>query len=173
MKQILLLKTIKSQINQLLVKNKKPGSFKVFDWLFKISGFNFSFSSIGFKLGLTSFCLFYPANVFSQENFIDCSSYSVPDFGPILKKSINLARQSAERANGGLSKYRAESWTQSGKPPLGTCLFNLSERSLSLSILGGKPGWQQFGEKPTTKSLIRIYPYEAEARIVFDSNTSF
>lgn len=141
-------------------------------WLYKTSSFKYVSLSLGLKLILASFCLFYSGNVLSQENFVDCGSYSASDFGQILKKSINLARQSAERANGGLSKYRAESWTQSGKPPLGTCFFNLSERSLSLKILGGKPGWQQFGDQPTTKSLIRIYPYEPEVRIVFESNTS-
>jgi len=168
MKQKTYLKTTKIEFKQ-FSSNYKNFNFY---WLFKTSCFKYVSLSLGLNLTFTSFCLFYPVNVLSQENFVDCGSYSASDFRPILKKSINLARQSAERANGGLSKYRAESWTQSGKPPLGTCFFNLSERSLSLKILGGKPGWQQFGEQPTTKSLIRIYPYEPEVRIVFESNTS-
>jgi hypothetical protein len=126
----------------------------------------------GFTLSLGIFSIVQPSNVFAQDDWIDCTLYKADDFRPILRKSINLARQAAERANGGLSKYRAEGWTQSGEAPPGTCFVKPSERSLSLRIVGGSPGWQQFGERPTIKSVIRIYPYQAEAKIVFESNSS-
>ncbi len=65
----------------------------------------------------------------------DLGQYGVDN--PVLQRAMNLARQAAERANGGLTQYRAEP-AMSGIATQSPFVAN-SDGSFTFTFLGGKP----------------------------------
>ncbi|MGF1602237.1 MAG: hypothetical protein ACFCU8_09495 [Thermosynechococcaceae cyanobacterium] len=81
------------------------------------------------------------------------SSPAKPAESPYFRsRAKNLARQAAERANGGLSQYRAEP-TMSG-PALTAPFVENSNGSLTFTFKGGTPGSGAL----TTETVATVYP---------------
>lgn len=78
--------------------------------------------------------VFYPGPAFGQTP--DVGQFGVDN--PVLQRAMNLARQAAERANGGLTQYRAEP-AMSGIATQSPFVIN-SDGSFTFTFLGGKPG---------------------------------
>lgn len=70
-----------------------------------------------------------------------------------LNRAKNLARVAAEQANGGLSRYVAESKMYGGGS--GTD-YTYSNGFFTFQFVGGAPGWQPQGLPPTVESVISI-----------------
>jgi hypothetical protein len=79
-----------------------------------------------------------------------------------LNRAKNLARMTAERANGGLSVYQAES-AMHGPSEESPYVIN-ADGSYTFSFKGGRPGFTE----PSIASVITVNP--ADWSIVIDSN---
>lgn len=77
--------------------------------------------------------VFSPGLAFAQNPNI--GQFGVDN--PVLQRAMNLARQAAERANGGLTQYRAEP-AMSGIATQSPFVIN-TDGSFTFTFLGGKP----------------------------------
>jgi hypothetical protein len=77
---------------------------------------------------------------------------------PARVRALNLARNWAVNANGGLSVYRPAAcmfMTASGGGP---CLLRANGAGFLFRFRGGPPGWQQQGDPATLQTEIQISP---------------
>uniref|UniRef100_B8HYP8 Uncharacterized protein n=1 Tax=Cyanothece sp. (strain PCC 7425 / ATCC 29141) TaxID=395961 RepID=B8HYP8_CYAP4 len=67
-----------------------------------------------------------------------------------ITRAMNLARQAAEKANGGLNNYRAEPsmYGPSEKSPF---VYNPKTNTLTFTFLGGRPA-----QPPTIQSIVTV-----------------
>jgi hypothetical protein len=79
----------------------------------------------------------------------------------LLNRGINLARQAAEKANGGLSQYRAQSSMYG--PSANAPFVENSDGTLTYTFVGGKPG-----ESPTIESVITVNPRTGETNVDYN-----
>lgn len=73
-------------------------------------------------------------------------------------RALNLARNTAIKINGGLSKYVPEKCMFNSELPVGTCLIQRDGSGFYYRFVGGEPGWQVLGKPPSTETLIQIAP---------------
>ncbi len=76
------------------------------------------------------------------------SNYGIDN--PILQRAMNLARQAAERANGGLTKYRAQ--TSMYGPATKSPFVDNGNGTWTFTFLGGTPGFTT----PSLESVVTI-----------------
>ncbi|TCD58356.1 hypothetical protein CWE16_00720 [Synechococcus sp. BS55D] len=83
---------------------------------------------------------------------------SVPDSSPndplAARRSINLARDTAIRLNGGLSAYRPASCMFAGAA--GNPCLSRENGDFIFNIPGGPPGWEQSGDAPSIQTILKI-----------------
>jgi hypothetical protein len=83
---------------------------------------------------------------------------SVPESSPndplAARRSINLARDTAIRLNGGLSVYRPASCMFAGAA--GNPCLSRENDDFVFNIPGGPPGWEQSGEAPSIQTILKI-----------------
>ncbi|ATS18970.1 hypothetical protein L5470_09715 [Synechococcus sp. PCC 6717] len=82
---------------------------------------------------------------------------------PVLQRARNWARQAAERANGGLSRYRAEE-SMFGPASQSPFVEN-GDGSFTFRFLGGPPA-----APPTIESIVTVNPDSANPMIRIDYN---
>ncbi|WP_448513922.1 hypothetical protein [Parathermosynechococcus lividus] len=82
---------------------------------------------------------------------------------PVLQRARNWARQAAERANGGLSRYRAEE-SMFGPASQSPFVEN-GDGSFTFRFLGGPPA-----APPTIESVVTVNPDSANPMIRIDYN---
>lgn len=86
-----------------------------------------------------------PVQVMSQEDLILTQKTDSPEIivNPIdLNRAKNYARQAAERANGGLSNYRAEPAMHG--PAFDSPYYNNANGTITFSFYGSQPGSSKF-----------------------------
>jgi hypothetical protein len=88
------------------------------------------------------------------------SNYGIDN--PILQRAMNLARQTAEKANGGLNQYRAESAMYG--PASQSPFVDNGNNTWTFTFLGGVPGFTT----PTLESVITVA--KDASRITIDYN---
>ncbi len=93
-----------------------------------------------------------------QENF---NPFGVDN--PVLQRARNWARQAAERANGGLSRYRAEA-SMFGPASQSPYVDN-GDGTFTFRFLGGPPA-----EPPTIESIVTVNPDPSNPIIRIDYN---
>ena len=76
--------------------------------------------------------------------------------GDDLQRATNLARMTAERLNGGLSRYFAADCMHSRKG--GSCLINSNDQGFTFRFLGGPPGWETNRQAATVETQILVDP---------------
>lgn len=81
-----------------------------------------------------------------------------------LNQAMNLARQAAEEANGGLENYRAEA-SMYGSPDQSPCIDN-GNNTLTFTFLGSSPG----SAIPTVESVVTVA--KNGSRVTIDYNGS-
>ncbi len=92
----------------------------------------------------------------AQTNFSDCASKAIASGDAAmaninaLGRARNLARQTAETANGGLSNYRTDA-SMHGRLSDAMCLDN-GNGSWTFTIKGGAPGFTT----PTTETVVTV-----------------
>ena len=69
-----------------------------------------------------------------------------------LNRAKNLARQAAEKANGGVTQYTAEAAMHG--PPLQAPFVENSDGTSTFTFVGGSPGYQT----PTIESVVTVDP---------------
>lgn len=67
-----------------------------------------------------------------------------------LGRAVNLARQAAEAANGGLSKYQADA-SMHGPASIAPCVDN-GDGTWTFTVKGGKPGFTT----PTQETIVNV-----------------
>lgn len=74
------------------------------------------------------------------------------------QRAMNLARNTAVTLNGGLTQYipAACMFTSGGSG--GSCMVGNDSKGFLFRFNGGKPGWQEAGQPPTTTTEILISP---------------
>ena len=71
-----------------------------------------------------------------------------------LRRAANTARMAAEKQNGGLSIYHAESCMhQSGG---GRCFIRGTSDGFLFRFLGGSPGWERLNISPTVETIVEV-----------------
>lgn len=73
-------------------------------------------------------------------------------------RAINLARNTAITLNGGISKYVPDKCMFDSSTPLGLCWIQKDQNGFLFQFVGGPPGWQVTGMRPTTQTSILISP---------------
>jgi len=73
------------------------------------------------------------------------------------KRALNLARDTAIRMNGGLSKYRPGRCMYKGVSN-NPCLAQRDGSGFIFHFPGGTPGWQESGTLPTKVTVLRVSP---------------
>ena len=73
-------------------------------------------------------------------------------------RAINLARNTAIKLNGGLSRYQPAACMFNTSENGGSCLVKLNQRGYLYSFRGGAPGWQQLGRPATTETELLVSP---------------
>jgi hypothetical protein len=73
-------------------------------------------------------------------------------------RAVNLARNWAVENNGGLSVYRPAACMFNESDGGGSCLIQTNNPGYTFRFLGGAPGWQQEGLRPTTETDITVSP---------------
>lgn len=76
--------------------------------------------------------------------------------GGDLQRATNLARMTAEKLNGGLSRYFAADCMHSRSG--GRCLIKSSDQGFTFRFLGGPPGWQVNQQAATVETQILVAP---------------
>jgi hypothetical protein len=83
------------------------------------------------------------------EHFLDGSKPSTPNYEGAQSRAMNLARQAAERANGGLNNYRAESSMYG--PATRAPFKDNGNGTLTFTFLGGLPA-----AAPSIESVVTV-----------------
>lgn len=87
-------------------------------------------------------------------------SLAAPDAGAqdynAKMRALNLARNTAIKINGGLSKYVPDKCMFNSELPVGICLVRRDASGFYYRFVGGEPGWQVLGKVPNTETLIQI-----------------
>lgn len=78
-----------------------------------------------------------------------------------VQRAKNLARQAAEKANGGLSRYRAEA-SMHGPASQAPCVDNGD--SWTFTFLGGAPGWRT----ATIESVVTVFKATSLVRVDYN-----
>lgn len=73
-------------------------------------------------------------------------------------RAVNLARNWAVNNNGGLSVYVPASCMFNTGEGGGSCLIQANNPGYTFRFLGGVPGWQQEGLRPTTETEVTVSP---------------
>jgi hypothetical protein len=73
-------------------------------------------------------------------------------------RAVNLARNWAVNNNGGLSVYRPAACMFNTSDGGGSCLIQTNNPGYTFRFLGGAPGWQQEGLRPTTETEVTVSP---------------
>ena len=73
-------------------------------------------------------------------------------------RAVNLARNWAVNNNGGLSVYRPSTCMFNTGEGGGSCLIQTNSQGYTFRFLGGAPGWQQEGLRPTTETEVTVSP---------------
>ena len=73
-------------------------------------------------------------------------------------RAVNLARNWAVNNNGGLSVYRPADCMFNTGDGGGSCLIQTNNPGYTFRFLGGSPGWQQEGLRPTTETEVTVSP---------------
>jgi hypothetical protein len=73
-------------------------------------------------------------------------------------RAVNLARNWAVNNNGGLSVYRPAACMFNTSDGGGSCLIQTNNSGYTFRFLGGAPGWQQEGLRPTTETEVTVSP---------------
>jgi len=73
-------------------------------------------------------------------------------------RAINLARNTAIKLNGGLSRYQPAACMFNTSENGGSCLVKLNQRGYLYRFRGGAPGWQQLGRPATTETELLVSP---------------
>lgn len=76
--------------------------------------------------------------------------------GGDLQRATNLARMTAEKLNGGLSRYFAADCMHSRSG--GRCLIKSNDQGFTFRFLGGPPGWQVNQQAATVETQILVAP---------------
>jgi len=76
--------------------------------------------------------------------------------GGDLQRATNLARMTAERLNGGLTRYFAANCMHSRDG--GSCLINSNDNGFTFRFLGGPPGWETNRQAATVETQILVAP---------------
>lgn len=71
-------------------------------------------------------------------------------------RALNVARNWAVTANGGLSNYRPEACMFDTSHGGGDCLIEDNSQGFTFRFLGGSPGWQQEGRSPNRESEVQV-----------------
>jgi len=77
---------------------------------------------------------------------------------PARVRALNLARNWAVNANGGLSAYRPAACMFMTAAGGGPCLLRANSAGFWFRFRGGPPGWQQQGDPATLQTEIQISP---------------
>lgn len=88
-----------------------------------------------------------------------CTDISNREQSEALQRAQNLARQAAEKANGGLSRYQAEAAMFNSRvaSETVTCQYDPQSQTFTFRFLGGEPAWQQKkGKQPTVESVVSV-----------------
>lgn len=73
-------------------------------------------------------------------------------------RALNLARNTAVLSNGGLTVYTPASCMFSTSAASNPCLIRNDVEGFVYRFLGGPPGWEAKGLKPSTETEIKIAP---------------
>ncbi len=76
--------------------------------------------------------------------------------GGDLQRATNLARMTAEKLNGGLTRYFAARCMHSRDG--GSCLINSNDQGFTFRFLGGSPGWEVYRQPATVETQILVAP---------------
>lgn len=76
--------------------------------------------------------------------------------GGDLQRATNLARMTAEKLNGGLSRYFTASCMHERDG--GSCLLSSTDNGFTFRFLGGPPGWETNRQPATLETQILIAP---------------
>lgn len=76
--------------------------------------------------------------------------------GGDLQRATNLARMTAEKLNGGLSRYFAANCMHSRDG--GSCLINANDQGFTFRFLGGPPGWEVNHQAATLETQLLVAP---------------
>ncbi|GAB4328314.1 MAG: hypothetical protein OHK0047_14610 [Leptolyngbyaceae cyanobacterium] len=107
---------------------------------------------------LLAVCTFTSAPVQAQTSSTDrseCMQKAIDSSNPAqqiiaLGRAVNLARQAAEAANGGLSKYQADA-SMHGPASIAPCVDN-GDGTWTFTVKGGKPGFTT----PTQETIVNV-----------------
>ena len=87
-------------------------------------------------------------------------------------RATNLARNTAITLNGGIAKYVPDKCMFDSSTPLGLCWISKDQRGYLFQFIGGLPGWQVTGMRPTTQTSILISE-DGRSVVSINYNTPF
>ena len=107
---------------------------------------------------LLAVCAVTPAPVQAQISTpppSECMQKAIDSSNPVqqiiaLGRAVNLARQAAEAANGGLIKYRTDALFH-GPASIAPCVDN-GDGTWTFTVRGGKPGFTT----PTQETVVKV-----------------
>ena len=137
----------------LTVAPLRAGHHRQIDFVLQNSGMNHRLLIIA--AGLSAFSL-----TTVSIGFANAANESDP---LAARRSINLARGTAVKLNGGLSAYRPASCMFAGATD-NPCL-TIEDGAFLFNIPGGPPGWEQTGDPPSVQTILKI---AADGRSVLD-----
>jgi hypothetical protein len=87
-----------------------------------------------------------------------CADVRSREESEALQRARNLARQAAERENGGLSRYQAEAAMSNSQVASETviCQYDPMAQTFTFRFLGGEASWVQKGKQPTIESVVSV-----------------
>jgi hypothetical protein len=94
----------------------------------------------------------------SESSLRSCTDVRSREESEALQRARNLARQAAERENGGLSRYQAEAAMSNSQAVSETvaCQYDPMAQTFTFRFLGGEAGWVQKGQQPTIESVVSV-----------------
>lgn len=93
------------------------------------------------------------------------------DYGGKVR-AVNLARNTAIALNGGIGKYAPDKCMFDSSTPLGLCWIREDQNGYLFQFVGGPPGWQVTGMRPTTQTSI-IISVDGRSVVSIDYNAPF